>query len=119
MNDALRLMAGQVTDASGLTLDREPVPAGQLVAGAPETGHVRLDDTSGVTVGVWEMTPGAMRDVEADELFVVLAGDATVEFEDAAIPTIELRPGSVVRLEAGMRTIWTVRDTLRKVYLAL
>ena len=28
------------------------------------------------------MTPGVMRDVEADELFVVLPGSATVEFAD-------------------------------------
>ena len=68
---------------------------------------------------MWEMTPGAMRDVEVDEVFVVLAGDATVEFVDPALPSIELRPGSVVRLEAGMRTVWTVRETLRKVYVAL
>ena len=45
------------------------------------------------------MTPGAMRDVEADEVFVVLAGAATVEFEDPALAAIELRPGSVVRLD--------------------
>ena len=59
-----------------------------------------------------------MRDVEADEVFVVLAGDATVEFEDPALPPIELRPGSIVRLDEGMRTVWTVRETLRKVYIA-
>jgi uncharacterized cupin superfamily protein len=29
-----------------------------------------------------------------------------------------LAPGSVVRLEAGMKTIWTVRETLRKVYVS-
>lgn len=118
MNDAPRLGAGHVTNASGLALERDPVAPAQVVAGAPETGHVRLDGSAGVTVGVWEMTPGAMRDVEADELFVVLSGDATVEFEEPALPTIELGPGSLVRLEAGMRTIWTVRETLRKVYLA-
>ena len=33
-------------------------------------------------------------------------------------PTVELRPGSVVRLRAGQRTVWTVRQTLRKVYIA-
>ena len=43
---------------------------------------------------------------------------AFVEFADPALPAIELRPGSVVRLEEGMRTIWTVRETLRKVYVA-
>jgi uncharacterized cupin superfamily protein len=31
---------------------------------------------------------------------------------------VELAPGSVVRLTAGMRTTWTVRETLRKIYVA-
>ena len=120
MNDALHLIAGQVTDAPGLPLTHEPVAADQVVAGSPTTGYVRLDrdESTGRTVGVWEMTVGAMRDVEAAEVFVVLSGDATVEFEEPALPAVELRPGSIVRLEAGMRTIWPVRETLRKVYVA-
>ena len=48
-----------------------------------------------------------------------MSGDATVEFIEPALPSVDLRPGSVVRLEAGMRTVWTVRETLRKVYVAL
>ena len=56
--------------------------------------------------------------VAADEVFVVLAGAATVEFEHPHAAPIVLASGSVVRLESGMRTIWTVRQTLRKVYVA-
>lgn len=108
---------GTVTDASTLALAHEPVPADQVVAGTPVTGFAELDAVGGAEVGVWEMTPGAMRDVEADEVFVVLSGDATVEFDDPALPPIGLRPGSVVRLTAGMRTVWTVRETLRKLYI--
>jgi uncharacterized cupin superfamily protein len=107
--------AGAVTDAAALVLAHEPVSADQVVAGSPTTGIHEIDEST----GVWEMTPGAMSDVEVDELFVVLAGEATVGFIDPALPSIELRPGSVVRLEAGMRTVWTVRETLRKVYIAL
>jgi len=114
----IRLLAGCVTDAATIALTHEPVPLDQVVAGTPTTGFVRLDALGDVEVGVWEMTPGAMRDVEGDEVFVVLAGTATVAFEDPALPVIELQAGSVVRLTAGMRTIWTVRETLRKVYLA-
>lgn len=93
-----------------------PVPAAQVVAGTPSTGSVDLDEDMGV--GVWEMTPGAMRDTEIDEVFVVVAGSATVEFTDPPQAPLELAPGDVVRLESGMRTVWTVRETLRKVYLA-
>jgi uncharacterized cupin superfamily protein len=117
-----RLTPGGVTDAAALTIGHEPVPADQVVAGAPTTGFLELDvlggEEVGAEVGIWEMTPGAMRDVEADEVFVVLAGAATVAFEDPGLAPIELHPGSVVRLTVGMRTVWTVRETLRKVYLA-
>ena len=109
------MSAGMTTDAAALPLAHEPVAASQVVAGSPTTGIHEIDETT----GVWEMSPGAMTDVEVDELFVVLSGDATVEFIDPALPSIELGPGSVVRLEAGMRTVWTVRETLRKVYVAL
>lgn len=110
-----RLDAGAVTDAASAVLVGRSVAEDQVVAGTPATGWIALDDDAGI--GVWEMTPGAMRDVEAEEVFVVLAGSATVEFEEPALPPIELRAGSVVRLAEGMRTVWTVRETLRKVYL--
>ena len=110
-----RIPAGAVTDAASLALEHEPVAAEQVVAGSPATGRHELDDNS----GGGEMGPGAMSDVEVDEVFVVLSGDATVEFVDPQLPSIELHRGSVVRLEAGMRTVWTVRETLRKVYVAL
>lgn len=105
-----------VVDALAVALEHEPVPEEQLVAGAPTTGTAELPGLDGLECGVWEMTPGAMSDVEADELFVVVAGAATVEFVDDAI-TLNLAPGSVGRLVAGMRTIWTVTETLRKVYI--
>ncbi|MFT4219112.1 MAG: cupin domain-containing protein [Microbacterium sp.] len=107
------LAAGAVVDAASLPLAHEPVPAEQVVAGSPTAAVAELTDT----VGVWEHTPGVSTDVEADEVFVVLSGSATVEFDDPAVEAIELRPGSVVRLAAGMRTVWTVRETLRKVYV--
>ena len=104
-----------IADAAALALVHEPVDASQVVAGSPTTGIHEIDEAT----GVWEMSPGAMSDVEVDELFVVVSGAATVEFIDPALPSVELRPGSVVRLEAGMGTVWTVRETLRKVYIAL
>lgn len=103
-----------MTDAAALSLPLEPVAAAQVREGSPATGYVELTDE----IGVWEHTPGTSTDVEADEVFVVLSGAATLSFDVPELPPIELRPGSVVRLEAGMRTVWTVHETLRKVYLA-
>jgi uncharacterized cupin superfamily protein len=117
-SDETRMPAGAIVAAASVELEHVAVESDQVVAGAPTTGHLVLDEAGGRTVGVWEMTPGAMRDVEADEVFVVLAGAATVEFEHPTMAEIVLAPGSVVRLEAGMRTLWTVRQTLRKVYVS-
>lgn len=94
----------------------DDLPADGVRAGSPRAGLRTLTTVGEVEVGVWEMTPGTAVDVEVDEVFVVLAGEATVRFEDGE--EIELRPGVAVRLRAGERTTWTVRSTLRKLYVA-
>lgn len=105
-----------VTESSTIVLDCSPVPTAQVVAGSPRTGTAELHDCDGRSVGVWEMSVGAMSDVEDDEVFVVLFGAATVESSDGTV--ITLGPGSVGRLSAGEQTIWRVTETLRKVYFA-
>ena len=102
--------------AAAHMIDHHRVPHAQVVDGRPQTGVGSLGNFAGLEVGVWEMTPGVMRDVEADEVFVVLSGAATVEFADGTAP-LTLEPGDVVRLAAGAETVWTVTETLRKVYL--
>lgn len=102
-------------NALTVALVHEPLPADQVVSGSPTAGSLVLGERDGREVGVWEMTPGVATDVEVDEVFVVLTGSATVEgVEDEPI---ELGPGSTVTLTAGMRTTWTVRETLRKIYV--
>ncbi len=91
-----------------------PVEPSTVVEGDPHAGSRALAAVAGAEVGIWEMTPGTATDVEVDEVFVVLSGSATVEFEDGTV--LELGPSSTVRLRAGDRTTWTVRETLRKVY---
>lgn len=104
-------------NAHAVALDHTPLPGEAVVSGAPTTAYRDLTSLSNVTIGVWEHTPGVSRDIETDEVFVVLSGDATVAFDDGS-PAIDLHPGSVVRLHAGQGTTWTVRETLRKVYVA-
>ena len=72
--------------------------------------------TTAVEVGLWEAGPGTDTDVEADEVFLVLSGAGAVRFEDGS--AIDLRPGVLVRLHQGDRTIWVVTERLRKLYLA-
>lgn len=102
--------------AASLFVEHEDVGPDQVVDGYPRTGVGKLGRFGERELGVWEMTPGVMRDVEADELFVVLSGVAIVEFDDGATP-LRLTGGDVVRLAEGTRTVWTVTETLRKVYL--
>jgi uncharacterized cupin superfamily protein len=103
--------------ASALDLDTQPVAPDQTVSGQPRTAVHTLTEFGGLEVGVWEMTPGMMSDVESDEVFVVLSGSATVEFADES-ETLHVQTGDVVRLAAGANTVWTVTETIRKVYLA-
>lgn len=113
-----RLDAGAAVVAASLVIPDDPIDTAQVRAGSPRAGHVTLDETGDRTIGVWEHSPGVSTDVEADEVFVVVAGAGTIEFDEPALPPVELRPGVIVRLTAGMRTVWTVRETLRKVYVA-
>ncbi|HEU4849381.1 MAG TPA: cupin domain-containing protein, partial [Terrimesophilobacter sp.] len=91
--------------AAALDLEHEPIPSEQVVAGSPMTGSTPLGEFGEHEYGVWEHTIGASTDVEADEVFVVLFGAATVAFEDGT--AVELGPGSVGRLHEGQRTVWT------------
>lgn len=102
--------------AAAYRIDHEPLASEQIRQGHPTAGIERLGRFDGLEVGIWEMTPGVASDVEAEELFVVLSGAATVEFDDGTAP-LHLQPGDVVQLAAGAHTVWTVAETLRKVYL--
>ncbi|MGY6019489.1 cupin domain-containing protein [Streptomyces spinosirectus] len=97
-------------------LEPEPLDPGQIVSGTPEvTGKVVWESPDRTQIrGIWQITPGVVTDTEADELFVVLSGSATIEFEDG--PTLRVGPGDLAVLREGDRTTWTVHETLRKAY---
>ncbi|PSL36943.1 hypothetical protein CLV49_0545 [Labedella gwakjiensis] len=97
----------------------DPLDAGD---GAPPTRWTELGpvvDGGGdvVSMGVWEMEPGVAFDTEADEVFVVLSGDGSIDFLDTGEGVV-IGAGDLVRLAAGSRTRWTVTRTIRKLYLA-
>jgi uncharacterized cupin superfamily protein len=118
----VELTPGLMLAATTVALEHEPLPAEQVVAGAPTTATLVLDERDGREIGVWEMSPGTASDLEADEVFVVLSGRARVQYTsvpEGPVPApIDIVAGSVVRLTAGTTTTWTVHETLRKVYLA-
>ena len=109
--------AKKVVSAANARLERAAVPADQIESGSPETRILELPDFAGVSMGIWEHTKGVSTDTEVDEVFIVISGGATIEFTDDAAPPFEVEAGDIVRLSAGAKTRWIVRDHIRKVYL--
>ncbi|MEU8437071.1 cupin domain-containing protein [Streptomyces sp. NPDC029216] len=108
--------AVSVADVPDGELEAEDLDPARIVSGTPVvTGKVLWESEDGSQIrGIWQITPGVVTDTEADELFVVVSGRATVEVEGGA--TLEVGPGSACVLREGDRTTWTVRETLRKAY---
>lgn len=113
--------------AGSIPVALEAVDPADVVSGDPAQGVVELGEIGGAETGIWELRGGTVTDTEVDELFVVLSGGATIELlsepgvesDPSAEPrTVEVGPGDVMRLVAGTRTRWTVRDHIRKVYIA-
>ena len=112
---------GLAVHAPSVELVHEEVATGQILAGTPTTAATTLGSIFGLEFGLWEMSAGAMSDVEAEELFVVLSGSATVRIHAAngyQAAELLLEPGTVCRLGEGMNTSWVVHEPLRKLYLA-
>ncbi|OKK19781.1 dioxygenase [Streptomyces sp. CB00455] len=105
-----------VPDVPDAELEVEDLNPGQIVSGDPVvTGKVLWESQDGSQIrGIWKITPGVVTDTEADELFVVVSGRATIAVEGGG--TLEVGPGSACVLREGDRTTWTVHETLRKAY---
>ncbi|GGO50221.1 cupin domain-containing protein [Streptomyces lasiicapitis] len=97
-------------------LEEEPLDPEQIVSGEPVvTGKVLWESADGKQLrGIWQITPGVVTDTEANELFVVVSGRATVAVEGGDV--LEIGPGDAAVLREGDRTTWTVHETLRKAY---
>ncbi|MFC9233298.1 cupin domain-containing protein [Streptomyces decoyicus] len=97
-------------------LEPEPLDPAQIVSGEPVvTGKVLWESSDGQQIrGIWQITPGVVTDTEANELFVVVSGRATIEVEGGSV--MEVGPGDACVLREGDRTQWTVHETLRKAY---
>ncbi|WP_329446021.1 cupin domain-containing protein [Streptomyces sp. NBC_01426] len=108
--------AVSVTDFPDAELELEALDPAQIVSGTPVvTGKVLWEAADGSQVrGIWQITPGVVTDTEADELFVVVGGRATIEVEGG--DTLQVGPGSACVLREGDKTTWTVHETLRKAY---
>lgn len=109
-------------DAANLKLVHEPIESSaRLDHSGTTTGLQEITTFGDVEVGVWEMSQGSMRDVEASEIFVVLSGSGTLKILEShgfAAQEFKLHPGALVQLQSGMHTEWRITQTLRKIYLS-
>ncbi|WP_202421836.1 cupin domain-containing protein [Gordonia sp. SID5947] len=91
-----------------------PVEPERITPGTEATANVLWDREGGNELGaVWQMTPGVLEGVKAEETFIVISGRATIEFEDGRVS--EIGPGSVGVFFEKDSTRWTVHETLRKI----
>ncbi|MDH2390024.1 MULTISPECIES: cupin domain-containing protein [Streptomyces] len=105
-----------VVHIADVELEPEPLDPVQILSGEPVvSGKVLWESADGTQLrGIWQITPGVVTDTEADELFVVVSGRATIEVEGGE--TLDVGPGDACVLREGDRTTWTVHETLRKAY---
>jgi uncharacterized cupin superfamily protein len=96
-------------------------------AGAEEWGHdaetgglvhlVRFDDR--VQAGLWKPGDTAGKPIEvelvADETLLVLAGSGTLRVDGGE--ELELRPGDMISLGKGAKTVWVVDEDFREFWV--
>lgn len=111
-SDAYVVHAAQLADTD---LDADELDSSQVISGSPMVSSKPIHESEHLAVGIWQHTAGTSRDVESDEVFIVLTGRATIEVADG--PTLHVGPGDVGVLPAGAHTVWTIHETLRKVYV--
>lgn len=114
--DELRTMVVAYGDALDGAL--EPWgPRSGSDAGDPETSGIVFFDGHGVSVGVWECTPGGwpILDRPDTETMLLLAGAATITPADG--DPVDLVEGDVFVLPKGWSGRWDITETVRKLYV--
>jgi uncharacterized cupin superfamily protein len=106
--------------AYGDVLDGELEPTGPRMGadiGAPETSAITFFEGHGVSVGVWECTPGgwAIVDRPTTETMLLLGGSVTITPLDGE--PVELGEGDVFVLPKGWSGRWDVTETVRKLFV--
>lgn len=104
-----------------VSIDLEAVDQTDTVSGTPHQGVAELGTIGQTEVGIWELRDGVVTDIETEEFFVVLSGSAKIEFlgeDDTVLDTVEVNAQDVMRLAAGTKTRWSVKDHIRKVYIS-
>ncbi len=81
------------------------------------TGVAAIDTEGDMEVGAWEHSVGTSTDTEVEEVFVVITGRGSVTCDRGGQIILEL--GTIGLLQSGAKTVWTVTEPLRKVWITL
>lgn len=86
-------------------------------AGDPQTSGVSFFEGHGVSVGVWECTPGgwAILDRPDTETMLLLGGAVTITPDDG--DPVDLVEGDLFVLPKGWSGRWDISETVRKLYV--
>lgn len=95
-------------------LEPEALDPSQIILGDPQVSSLTLYEGDGCEAGLWQITPGEVTDVEAEESFMVIKGRAIIEYADGRAFTVG--PGDTHHFEGGEETTWKVEETLLKSY---
>jgi hypothetical protein len=99
-------------------LSPDIIEAKDILSGNPTAGDF-VFATSGDSReirGIWSCTPGSFHwTFDTDETAIILEGRVSVEMEDGV--TLHLGPGDLAFFPSGQKSIWTVEETFRKVYV--
>jgi uncharacterized protein len=114
--DALRTMVVAYADVLDGALE-EWGPRVGADSGDPRTSGISFFEGHGVSVGVWECTPGgwSITDRGDTETMLLLAGGVTITPLDGE--PVDLEEGDVFVLPKGWSGRWDVTDTVRKLYV--
>lgn len=105
------------TDADFTKATPVAVPLGKVVSLTRTMEHQHLEK-EGVTLGIWECTPGTWRRqvLYAEYSYIISGrGSFTPDGED----TIEFQAGDAIYFTANSAGIWDIHETVRKHYFIM
>jgi len=104
-----------VADAS---LKPDRIEAKDIISGNPRAGNLVFSTSADAreTRGVWSCTRGSFHwTFDTDETAVILEGLVKVRMEDGT--TLDLKQGDMAFFPRGQKSVWTIEEDLRKVYI--
>ncbi|CAK7206508.1 hypothetical protein SEUCBS139899_009304 [Sporothrix eucalyptigena] len=108
--------------AATMPLPSMPYAADQIVSGQPDATSVTIWQPKADSIirsGIWDCTPGAanyQQEPTEISVFAFFSGKACIRFKEPEREDIEVGPGDVIYLPAGILSVFDVVETIRTFY---